>query len=276
MQAHHLGIRIGGYQIGNAVQIRRRRYHHDLADRHPRRCRHAGKHRLPVRLRGAVERARHQRVGQHTGQLRRHSDQKGLVTFVEAAFFLLLNHQHPQHSALVDDGHAKEARKAFLPSLGKIPKLRMTRRILEIQRLLPLADQADQALAQTQRHDTHGLGTQTDGVHQHQTIALAVEQIDGTDIGAHRLADAAHHGGQRGIQATGAVDFLNDAAKGIEHEPFSCGRGDPRRGIGTGIASYPPDTSFESRRLESRYQGHAGRPMNSVGGLALKPGHFLQ
>ncbi len=102
--------------------------------------------------------------------------------------------------------------------------------VFEVQRLLALGHQAHQALTDLQAHPPHGLGSQANRLHQHQPIDAPVEKVEGAYVGAHRLADAAHHGGQGRFQVAGPVHLLNDTSQYLEHRRllFHCGCLSPR------------------------------------------------
>ncbi len=158
-----------------------------------------------------------QGVGKHATQLGRHGHQEGLVLLAVAALLGLLHHQHAEHAALVDDGHAKETGVALLAGGLEVAKLRVRLGVLEVEWFLAPGHQAHQALTDGQGHLPHRLTAQADGLHQHQAVDLLVEQVEGADVGLHRLANAPHHGGERRVQAAGPVDFLDDAAQDLEH-----------------------------------------------------------
>ena len=71
----------------------------------------------------------------------------------------------------------------------------MRRGILQIERLLALSYQANQTFTQWEDDLPYCLAVQADGFHQYQLFEFGFVEIEGTDVGAHRLADAAHHGG---------------------------------------------------------------------------------
>lgn len=81
------------------------------------------------------------------GELSAHGDEEGLLAFVELAALLLLHHQHPHHPPMVDDRRAEERRVALLAGLGEIAVARVGGGVLQVERLLAGADQADQAFA---------------------------------------------------------------------------------------------------------------------------------
>ena len=58
-------------------------------------------------------------------QLRCDGNQKGLVLTVELPGNLLLNHQHTNDLAIVDDGHTKERVKQLLVGLWKVMEVRV-------------------------------------------------------------------------------------------------------------------------------------------------------
>jgi hypothetical protein len=110
-------------------------------------------------------------VGDDPGELRRHGDQKRLFALVEAPPPRLLHHQHAEHFALVNDRHPEKGVEGFLADVGQQTEVGMQLRVLEVDRLLALGDQAHQALAGFQGDLAHQPRIQALGGAKH--IALA-------------------------------------------------------------------------------------------------------
>ncbi len=121
----------------------------------------------------------------------------------------------------MDDGHTEKARVALFTGGLEVTETGVSLGVLQVERFLAAGHGADQPLPYRQRHLAHRLGSQADGLHQHQRIAFAVKQVERTDIGLHRLACPAHQGRQRRVQAARAVDLLNDSLQDLEHGKVS-------------------------------------------------------
>ena len=72
--------------------------------------------------------------------------------------------------------------------------------VFEVDRLLANTDIADQAFIAAQTDHADRILVQAFGGHQFIAIGIGIEQIDGTDVGFHRLAHTAHNDLQRGRQ----------------------------------------------------------------------------
>ena len=64
-------------------------------------------------------------MGNHPGQLGRHGHQKGFFAFIKAPLTGLLNNQHTQQPAVVNNGSTQEGAITLLPGLFQITELRM-------------------------------------------------------------------------------------------------------------------------------------------------------
>ena len=98
----------------------------------------------------------------------------------------------------------------------------MTLGALEVDRLLPLSDQGNQALARVQANEANQLRVQALGGLEDIAAAVRVPHIHTADLGGHRLAHPAHDYGQGVGQALCRVDFLDNIAEGFEHLYTAC------------------------------------------------------
>lgn len=114
-------------------------------------------------------------VGDHSGELGRHRDQKGLFRLIKAAPLMLLHHQHPQHIPLMDDGHPKEGVESLLTGGLKVNIGRVDRGVLQVQRLGALPDQPHNPLTGGQAGVADRFRVEPLGCHQDITPGSAVQ-----------------------------------------------------------------------------------------------------
>ena len=156
-------------------------------------------------------------VRDDAGQLRRQRHQKCFFALVETAPVPLLHDEHAEYATLLDDRHAEERVERFLADLRQVVKVRMARRVFEIDRFGAAADERDQPLPALQiKMSDRGL-VEAFGRNEQEAVAGRVDEIDRTDFRAHRLADARDDDVERVTKRRRRIDVLNDAAQGTEH-----------------------------------------------------------
>ncbi len=181
----------------------------------------------------------------HGRQLRGHRDQEGFFAFVEAAPLGLLNHQHAEHIALVNDGCAEEGVEGFLAQALQQLEAGMALGVLEVDRLLALGHQADQAFTRRQARRSHLQRVQTLGSAKHEAPAGFVAHVHAADLSAHGIAYALDDDLQRIIESFGCIHLLHDIAQGLQHH----GRHQP----GTSVSRASGGAnSLRARRYTSR------------------------
>jgi hypothetical protein len=161
------------------------------------------------------------RMGDHARQLGGAGDEEGLLVFVEAALFDLLDHQHAEHAALVDDRYTEEGAVEFFADAGQEQEAGVGLGVVEIERFFAGGDLADQALVRRQADLADEAGVQAFVGHEHITAAVRISQVHGADFGAHDVAHPPHDDIERDLQVIGGVDFLHDTAQGVEHGGFA-------------------------------------------------------
>ncbi|MNO83764.1 hypothetical protein D3C76_750860 [compost metagenome] len=215
-----LGLDVVDRLVRHHFQVGRRQHHHRLAHGDAGRARHADELGFGDALAGlaqAADRTGRLGVGDDPGELRAHGHQEGFLALVELAFFLLLHDQDAHHPAVVDDRRAEEGGVALLAGLGEVAVARVFGGVLQVERFLAAADQADQALVRRHAHLADGALVQAIGRHQHEAVGVRIQQIDRADLRPHRLLDALHDDAQRRLEILGGVDFLDDLTQRVEH-----------------------------------------------------------
>ena len=147
-----------------------------------------------------------------TCQLRGDRDQKIFLFFIEALRFGLLHDKDTQHLAVMDDRYPQETVVLLLGGAGKKMITRMLRCIIDIDGLGTTGDLADNALIKSQAYPADRRGSQTPRRHQYMLFDDFVRQINGTDIGMHRLAHLLDNDIQCLIEITGSIHLLDDTA----------------------------------------------------------------
>ena len=84
-------------------------------------------------------------MGNNPGQLRAHGHKEGFFAFIELTAFFLLNDQHSNHAAVVDDRRAKERGIAFFAGFSKVTIARVIGGVFEVQRFFTGAHQTHKA-----------------------------------------------------------------------------------------------------------------------------------
>lgn len=215
-----LGVDVVDLLVRHHFQVGRRQHHHRLAHPDPGGAGHAdelGFLDALAELAQAADRTGRLGMRDDPGELGAHGDEEGFLAFVELAALLLLHHQHPHHPPMVDDRRAEERRVALLAGLGEIAVARVGGGVLQVERLLAGADQADQAFAGSHADLADGTLVEAFGGHQDETLGLGVEQVHRADLGTHGFLDPLHDDAQRRLQILGGVHFLDDLAQRVEH-----------------------------------------------------------
>lgn len=156
-------------------------------------------------------------MGDNAGELRAHGHEEGFFTLIKLAAFLLLNDQHADDAAVVNDRRPEERRVALFTGLGEVTVARVIRGVFEVQGFFTRADQADQTFVGCHADFTDRALVQALGGHQHEAVGLWIKQVDRADLAAHGLFDAQHNNPQRRLEILGGVNFLDDLAQRIEH-----------------------------------------------------------
>ena len=165
----------------------------------------------------AANRAGRFGVGDNPGQLRAHGHQEGFFAFVELATLFLLDDQHADNTAVVNDRCAKERGVALFTGFGKVAITRVIGRVLEVQGFFTRPHQAHQTFIGRHADLADGALVQALRGHQHKTVGLGVQQVNRADLAAHGFLDAQHNNPQRRLEILGGVNFLDDLAQRIEH-----------------------------------------------------------
>src|SRR5690554_3436255 len=148
-------------------------------------------------------------VGDYTGQLGRNGNQKGFFTFVEApGAFPLLNHQHAQHPAVVDNRYTQKGAEPLFTGFRKVTVARMRRGIFKVDGLFPGAHKTHKTLRIGQADLAYGFLVQALGGHQNIAVRRGVEQVYGADFRVHGFLHPRYNDIQRLVQVTGAVHLL--------------------------------------------------------------------
>ena len=204
------------------VEIGHRRHHDGGADADTLRTGDAADTRVDgIALRAAFHGhvARDQRVRDDPGELRRERDQEGLFALVEAPALRLLHHQYAQYVALVNDGHAQESVERLLTDIRQELEVGMLFRILQVDRLFALGDQSHQTFPQGQGRLVDLVRVQPFGCAEHKALQRPIMDIDAADFRPHRHADARDDNAQDAVEGIGRVQFQDNVAQNLEHQP---------------------------------------------------------
>ena len=98
------------------------------------------------------------------------------------------------------------------------------RRIIKVDRLRPLSDEADQTFLETQHHVTNRRLGKALGSHQYQGCIgrpdlCARNQVDGAHRHIKAVAHAPHNGLKRRVQVTRSTNLADNTAQGFENHP---------------------------------------------------------
>eukprot|EP01136_Pigoraptor_vietnamica_P039767 Opistho-1_new@10917 len=206
--------------VGHHVQVGRRQHDHRRTDRRAGRARHADELgfldtlALPAQ---ATDRTGGLGVGDNPGELRAHGHEEGFFAFIELAALFLLDNQHTDDTAVVDDWRPEERSVALFTGFGEVAVARVIRGVFEVQGFFTRADQTHQTFIGRHADLANRALVQALGGHQHKAVGLGVKQVDRADLAAHGLFDAQHNNPQRRLEILGGVNFLDDLAQRIEH-----------------------------------------------------------
>ncbi len=141
-------------------------------------------------------------AGHHLGQ--HHGDDLQVLDLVVGigAFGAVLHHQHADGAPAAQQRHAEEGVERVFAGLRPIGEGRMVGRVHQVQRPAHADDFADQAFAGAHAGDVHGCGTEALGGEQLQ-VPRSTPQIEGADLGDHRLGDDPHSHVQTRLDRTG-------------------------------------------------------------------------
>ena len=156
-------------------------------------------------------------MSDNTGKLCTHCYEEGFFTLVEQALFSLLDDQNTHHPPVVDDRCAEKGGVAFFAGFSEIAIARMFTRMLQVERLLARANQADQTLIRRHADFADGLLVQAFGGHQDKTPGFGIEQVDRADVAGHGRPNSQHDNAQGRLEVLGSVYFLDDLAQRAEH-----------------------------------------------------------
>ncbi len=156
-------------------------------------------------------------MGDNACELRAHGHEEGFFTFVELAAFFLLDDQHADNAAVVNDRRTEERGVTLFAGFGKVAVTRVIGRVFEVQGFFTRPHQAHQTFIGRHADLADGALVQALGGHQHQTVGLGVQQVNRADLAAHGFLDAQHNNPQRRLEILGGVNFLDDLAQRIEH-----------------------------------------------------------
>ncbi|MNQ77837.1 hypothetical protein D3C85_927280 [compost metagenome] len=215
-----LSIDVADGLVGYHVQVSRWQHDHRGTDRRTRRAGYTDElcflNTLALTAQ-ATDRTGGLGMGDNARELGAHGHQEGFFALVELAPLLLLDHQHAHHLAVVDDRRTEEGGITLLAGFGEVAVARVFGGVLQIERLLAGADQADQTLVGRHADLADGALVQAVGGHQDEAVALRVEQVDRADLAAHGLLDPLHDDAQGRLEILGSINFLDDLAQRIEH-----------------------------------------------------------
>ena len=156
-------------------------------------------------------------MGNDRRQLRGHGHQEGFLAFVKTAPFGLLNDQHAQHIALVNDGHTQEGVERLFAETFQQLEAGVALCVLEVDRFFPLGDEADQALTRRQAGLAHLQWVQAFRGAKDETPAGLIAHVDAADLGPHGIADPLDDDLQRIIEPLGGVHLLHNVAERLKH-----------------------------------------------------------
>ena len=156
-------------------------------------------------------------MGDYACELRAHGHEEGFFTFVELAAFFLLNDQHADDTAVVNDRCTEERGVTLFAGFGKVAITRVIGRVFKVQGFFTRPHQAHQTFIGRHADLADRALVQALGGHQHKTVGLGVQQVNRADLAAHGFLDAQHNNPQRRLEILGGVNFLDDLAQRIEH-----------------------------------------------------------
>ena len=201
------------------IEISNRRDHHDRADSDARCsgytidfCRRARPGNSLF-----LHRAGNLGMSDNTGQLGGHGNQKGFITFIKATSIRLLDDQHPQYIALVDDRHTEECVVQLFTNTGKELEAGVVFGILQVDRLFTFGHQAHQPFTGGQAGHTDQVLVETFGGTKHVTTRGQVTHIDTAHLGAHGIAHTPHNDFEGIVQALCGIDLLDNMAQRLKH-----------------------------------------------------------
>ena len=156
-------------------------------------------------------------MGNGSSQLGGNGHQQGDQIFLIAMLGMLLQYQHPQDLAVMDDRHAQKGVIPLLTGFGKVTVAGVIGGVVEVDEFGTLRHQTHQPFIEIQAHITHGFWQQTITGHQHQLAGMVIDQIDRADIHRQRGLDPLDDDRQGLIQIAGCVHLLGDTTQDIEH-----------------------------------------------------------
>ena len=128
------------------------------------------------------------------------------------------------HSAddapLVDQRHRQQGLEARLLGFRQVFETGVAGRVSLRHRLPGLGCPAGQSLAEPQVRLAYGFGRQSGGGLEHQTLAVPVQQVDGTGVHAHHLCAPAGDQVQCRVQFPRGVDRPADLSQGSQLRRF--------------------------------------------------------
>lgn len=136
LEQRQFGVDVDDGLVRHHVQIRRRQHDHRRTDRRARRTRHTDELgfldalALPAQT---TDRTGGLGVGNNAGELRAHGHEEGFFAFVELTAFFLLDDQHADDAAVVNDRRAEERGVALLAGFGEVAIARVIRGVFEVQ-----------------------------------------------------------------------------------------------------------------------------------------------
>ena len=174
-----------------------------------------------VRVKQAVHFANGLSAGDDRSELRGQRDQKGFFAFVKAAPFAVLHHQHPQHLAVMDDGHAQKGVERLFAELRQVEVAGMPAGVLQVDGFRPLPHQADQADAFIQGRSAHQLRVEPLVGGEQVLIAARGFQIDRAHFRVESGPHFADDELQRLRKSGRGAYILNDLSKKGQHSTSS-------------------------------------------------------
>lgn len=141
----------GGVQRRGFIHLLHQRQadvHPALGDRHPGRGRQSANARLTILAEQGVQLG----LGEDRRHLGGEGDEERLFAFIKLTQLALLDHQHAQQLAALNDRHAKEGAEAVLFDGGDIFEAGVFLRIGEVDGFRRAANQPHQAFIERQRN----------------------------------------------------------------------------------------------------------------------------
>ena len=215
---------IGGL-LRHYVQVGGRVHHHTLANGNARRTRHTTETDIGRFFTGqgkTADGARCLAVGDNAGQLSRNGNQEGFFTLVKAArTFPLLNNKNTKNPAMVNDRNTQERAETLFASLRKVTIAGVGWSIFKVDRLLPGANQTNQALGISQADLPYCLLVQAFRGHQYVAICGWVKQVNRANLGIHGFLHPRNNDIQRLLQIAGTVYLLYKTSQYAQHGGFN-------------------------------------------------------